>query len=295
MTSLVWAIRLTTQFFWFLAIPPKVEEAFKNFRYVPYTSLSLPARMKVVRGEDKLVLNANGSFTVKNLDRRNEKLISVVDWHAASRATEERIRFHHGDYRADAFAAHHKLVMDLGRSHGWEVAMDYDVQQREVAALNPSHDLSVLDTTALMIIATRLSVQHTSTQPPSPLKRGFSSDNLSSHPPKKRSRSYCFRCGVPGHFPADCKAEQTSSGKPTAPVISTACSKHAILAPNGKQFCFTFARNSSCNYGDSCSNFHGCSLCGDPSHGAGTCQTLGVLLHPSTPTGQRNCFVHLVF
>jgi hypothetical protein len=57
--------------------------------------------MKAVQGKDELILNANGSFTVKNLDRRNEKLISVVDWHAASRAAKERICFHHGDYRTD--------------------------------------------------------------------------------------------------------------------------------------------------------------------------------------------------
>jgi hypothetical protein len=99
--SLVWAIRLTAQFFWFLAILLKVEEAFKNFCYMPYTSLSLSARMKAVQGKDELILNANGSFTVKNLDRRNEKLISVVDWHAAFRAAKERICFHHGDYRTD--------------------------------------------------------------------------------------------------------------------------------------------------------------------------------------------------
>ena len=99
------------------AIPLKVDEAFKNFRYVPYSSLSLAARLKAARGEEDIVFNAQGGLTIRSLDRRNEKSISTVDWHAAARAAEERIRFHHGAGRAEAFAAHHKLVMDLGRSH----------------------------------------------------------------------------------------------------------------------------------------------------------------------------------
>ncbi|KAJ7664967.1 hypothetical protein B0H17DRAFT_292798 [Mycena rosella] len=43
--------------------------------------------------------------------------------------------------------------MDIARSHSWAVAMDYDVQQRELAALNPSHNLTGLDANALTIIA----------------------------------------------------------------------------------------------------------------------------------------------
>jgi hypothetical protein len=249
-----------------------VDEAFKNFRYVPYTSLTLAARIKASRGEEDIVFNAQGGLTVKSLDRRNEKSISAVDWHAAARAAEERIRFHHGDSRADAFAAHHRLVMDLGRSHNWDVAMEYDVQQREVAALNPSHDLSSLDMAAFTLIATR-SVMHQVAPSSSPPKRSFPSDTLSSQAPRKRQRSHCFRCGGSDHFPADCKADQTVAGKPTAAVAPNAKSKHAMLAPNGKHFCFGWARNSSCRFGDACANFHGCSICGESNHGAGSCKS----------------------
>jgi hypothetical protein len=105
-----------------------VEDAFKSFRYVPYSSLTLSSHVKAARGEEDFVFNAQGGFTVKSLDRRNEKLISTVDWHAAARAAEERICFHHGIARTEAFAAHHKLVMDLGRSHSWDIAMEYDIQ-----------------------------------------------------------------------------------------------------------------------------------------------------------------------
>jgi hypothetical protein len=82
--------------------------------------------------------------------------------------------------------------------------------------------------------------------------------------PRKRQRSHCFQCGGSGHFPVKCKAEQTVSGKPTTALVPNAKSKHAMLAPNGKQFCFGWAWNSSCTFGDTCSNFHGCSICGEP-------------------------------
>ena len=248
-----------------------MDEAFKSFRYVPYSSLTLAARVKAARGEEDIVFNAQGGLTIRSLDRRNEKLISTVDWHAAARAAEERIRFHHGDARAEAFVAHHKLVMDLGRSHNWDTAMEYDVQQREVAALNPSHDLSSLDLAALTIIATRPAAHHV---PPSssPSKRSFPTE-ASSQTSKKRQRTYCFRCGGPDHFPAECKADQTAAGRPAATVAPNAKSKHAMLAPNGKHFCFGWARNSSCRFRDACSNFHGCSICGESSHGAGSCRS----------------------
>jgi hypothetical protein len=253
-----------------IAIPPKVDEAFRAFRYVPYSSLTMTARVKAARGEEDVIFNAQGGLTVKSLDRRNEKLISTVDWYASARAAEDRIRFYHGDVRATAFAAHHKLVMDLARSHNWDIAMEYDIQQRELVSLNPSHDLSSLDNSALTVIATRAAISPSPA--PSPTKRPAPSEG-SFHPPKKRQRSHCFRCGASGHFPADCKAEQTVSGRPTAKLAPSSKSKHAMLAPNGKQFCFTWSRSSSCTFGDSCTNFHGCSICGESNHGAGSCKS----------------------
>jgi hypothetical protein len=248
-----------------------VEDAFKNFRYVPYSALTLASRIKAARGEEDMIFNAQGGLTVKSLDRRNEKSISAVDWHAAARAAEERIRFHHGEARASAFVAHHKLVMDLGRSHSWEIAMEYDIQQREVAALNPSHDLSSLDLAALTIIATRPVIHHYNPPPSSSPKWNLPSDSL-PQTPRKRHRTHCFHCGGPDHLPADCKAGVTISGKPTAKLAPGAKSKHALLVVNGKQFCFTWAHNSSCSYGGTCTNTHCCSICSKSGHGAGSCK-----------------------
>ena len=232
--------------------------------------MTLAARLKASCREEDIVFNAQGGLTVKSLDRRNEKLISAVDWHAAARAAEEWTRFHHGATRAEGFVAHHKLVMDLGRSHNWDIAIEYDVQQREVAALNPSHDLSSLDMVAFTIIATR-PVTHHVTPALSPLKRSPPSETFQA--PKKHQRSHCFHCGGADHFPSDCKADQTVTGKPTAALSPNGRSKNAMLAPNSKHFCFSWARYSSCCFGEACSNFHGCSICGESNHGASSCRS----------------------
>ena len=60
----------------------------------------------------------------------------MADWYAAAKAAEAHISIHHGETHVAALVAHHKLVMDLGWSHGWETAMEYDVQQHKLAALH---------------------------------------------------------------------------------------------------------------------------------------------------------------
>lgn len=71
------------------AILPKVEEAFKLFHYIPYTLLSTSAWVKASQGEEEVVLNLSGGFSVRLLNCCNERSISVVDWHVASQAAEE--------------------------------------------------------------------------------------------------------------------------------------------------------------------------------------------------------------
>ncbi|CAA7260557.1 unnamed protein product [Cyclocybe aegerita] len=138
-----------------LAVPPKVDNAIKAFQYVPYSALTTSARRKAARGEEELVPNANGGWTIKGLDRKGETELGELEWLAAAKAAEERTRHHHGNARADALASHHLLVTDLGRLHGWEIALEYDRQQRDLWARYPSHDISTLDRDALTIIATQ--------------------------------------------------------------------------------------------------------------------------------------------
>jgi hypothetical protein len=243
------------------AIPPKVNEAFKAYKYVPYTAMSHLARLRAARGEEDYMVNAQGGLTAKGLDRRDENQIEWPDWQAAAHAAEDCIREHHGEVRAKAFASHHRTVMDLTRLHGWKVAVEYDIQQREAAAFNPAHDLTSLDLQAFTLIANRR-----------PAKRAGSPEESDS-PMRKKRQSPCFRCGLGGHLPADCRASTTTAGKPLVAIARGAKSKHGLLAPNGKQFCFNWARASSCVHGSQCTNFHGCSLCGDRGHGAGRCRS----------------------
>ena len=162
--------------------------------------------------------------------------------------------------------------------------MEYDVQQREAIARNPAHDLTTLDLSALTIISTRIALQsapHTYAPQPtphtnSPPKRPLAPDTSQQQPRKrtKPDRSLCFRCGLAGHFPADCKADRTTAGKPPATVTSGPKGEHSLTASSGKQYCFNWARSTACKWGDNCYNTHGCSLCHDTTHGAATCSSL---------------------
>ena len=112
-----------------VSIPPKVEDTFRLFRYVPYMVLSHNAQLRAARGKDDFVINAQGGLTAKGLDRRNETSINTFDWITASHAAEKQTAFHHGGVRANALARHHATTLELARSHTWEIAMDYNIQQ----------------------------------------------------------------------------------------------------------------------------------------------------------------------
>ena len=107
-------------------------------------------------------------FLVKSLDWCSKKSITVVDWHTASHAAEERTCFHHSEAQAEALAMHHKIIMDLDCTHSWEVAIEYDIQHCKPSSLNPTHDLSLLNTMALTVIATHASIQQLPTPTPTP-------------------------------------------------------------------------------------------------------------------------------
>jgi hypothetical protein len=206
----------------------------------------------------------------------------MVDWFAASKTAVERTHFYWGQQRSEALASHNTIVMELARSHSWSVAIEYDIQQREAVARNPAHDLSILDTSALTVIATRMAllappppVMHQGAAPhPTPYKRPNSVEHQEYQLRKRAKPDHpmCFRCGLAGHLPADCKANQTTAGKPTAAIGQNTRNEHALLAPSGKQYCFNWAKSSTCRWGASCYNTHACSLCGDATHGAGSCK-----------------------
>jgi hypothetical protein len=218
--------------------------------------LTTAAHLKAAQGEENFTINAQGGLTAKGLDQRNEKSISVVDWYMASVASEDHIREHFGEGRAAALTAHHKIVMDLGRSHNWDIAMEYDISQHEMVVLHPVHDLSTLDVAVLAIIVTCPSVKSV---PQSFLSTSLSKCPLQDdHPttPQKKLKHVCFQCGEAGHLLADCEANVTTAGKKPAPIISLSKSGNVLLAPNGKQFCLNWSQNSNCHFANTCTGFH---------------------------------------
>lgn len=280
-----------------------MDEAIAAFKYVPYTSLTKSARIKSLHTNEEFVINAQGGLTSKQLDRKAERFISLSDWLGASRVMEERLRVHLGSARADAFAAHHRIVTEIERTHGWAIAVDYDIQQRDFVHLNPRHDLSTLDNQCLALTTSRLLVetagmlqysshhgalsssaiyahQGSTSVHGSPSKRsapdsGFSSNGYRNPKQQRSNSSMCFRCGFAGHLPADCKAESTSAGKATARIATGARSKHALMGPNNRIYCYSWARDSTCSFSANCVNMHACSICEDSSHGAKACPRAG--------------------
>ncbi|KIJ48440.1 hypothetical protein M422DRAFT_45381 [Sphaerobolus stellatus SS14] len=141
-----------------LPIPAKVKEVFRTATYVLYSTLTSVARQKAARGETSVVLDvATGGFTVKGLARSNEKLITEVEWIAAAQVAVGRTRHYHGKIRVAVLASHHNNVINIAQRNGWETAMEYDVQQREISALHPQHDLSSIDAISLSSISSAIS------------------------------------------------------------------------------------------------------------------------------------------
>ncbi|KAG1723589.1 hypothetical protein EDD22DRAFT_853931 [Suillus occidentalis] len=135
-----------------LPLPLKVEEAFKSYRYVPYTALTHAARSKAfLHREDSSFIFRQDGLTARGLNRANELSIVTVDWIAAAKAAEDRTLHYWGETRTSALVSHHLIVLDIGRMHRWAMAMHYDMQQRELAHANHKHNLIGLDVAALTI------------------------------------------------------------------------------------------------------------------------------------------------
>jgi hypothetical protein len=247
-------------------------------KYVPYSSLTQSACLKASRGEEDFIINARGGLTARGLDRRDERTIAFTEWLGAAHAAEERVRFHHGEPRAAALEKHHRIVTELVRSHSWPTAAEYDVRQRELAALHPEHDLASLDDKCLTLISTALLLSQQSTETiNSGVARRPQTESFIGNSPRKCfcSSGMCFRCVFAGHMPADCKAETTTAGRPVCSVIPDPSGRNRVLliGPNNKPFCIMWAKDSLCSF-DKCRNLHICTLCGNTSHGATQCKPL---------------------
>ena len=258
------------------AIPPKVDKLLRSYEYTPYSSFSPAARLKTRNnGEEEVIVSTNGTFRVKGVSRAEERRITMIEWRVAAKIVEEKMGLYHNEERQEMFRKHHDAVEELASSFSWELAVEYDITQRELAAADWSHDLGSLDNVAVSrLYLQSLSISRGPASVPAPAtpsrKRHAPSDEVTPAPAKRIASGNCFRCGGAGHVPADCVATTTSAGRKPATVLQGGSHRNTLLATNGKQYCFRFARRS-CASGGNCSNFHGCSLCGDTSHGAASC------------------------
>ncbi|KAJ3560708.1 hypothetical protein NP233_g10660 [Leucocoprinus birnbaumii] len=211
-----------------LPIPPRFVAVIQRLEYISYTSITLSNRRRATFAPalESSLLSELSSLLAKPVDRHDDRNISMQDWCGAAAAVERETRKLHGDARADALLAHHQNVIGISQTHSWQVAVEYDIQQRELAFMDKAHDYSSVDGNALSIIATKITLQSVkelqahSFRPP---KRRLGEDsNHSAQSPKKPRVVTCFRCGLAGHLPAECSASVTTAGKPVASLIPNA-------------------------------------------------------------------------
>ncbi|THH14005.1 hypothetical protein EUX98_g9659 [Antrodiella citrinella] len=270
-----------------LSVSTRIDNAFAAFDFVPYPVV-IGSRALGADNDKSFTLGLDGSITAKGFSMQGQLDMPDSQWRVAASAAEDLTLKHHGAERGRALAAHHRVVENLNHSHGRRIAMEYDVQQRRIVARCNQHDISTLDANALTLIATaqlrtqsastgvslatnppayakRNRTEYISDAQPQAAKRPRNSTNSNSAPP------LCFRCGITGHLPAACSSTTTSAGRPCARIAPGATSPNSILAANGLQFCYNWARSSSCRFGTECNNHHACSICEDTDHGASAC------------------------
>ncbi|KXN91885.1 hypothetical protein AN958_11187 [Leucoagaricus sp. SymC.cos] len=231
----------------YTAIPPCAMSAIQRLDYVSYASITLMncCRATFTPMFESPIIAELLSLLAKPIDRSDDRNISMQDWCSIAAAVE---------HEANALQHHHQNVIGILQVHSWQIAVDYNIQQRELAYMDKRHDYSTLNGNTILLIMTK------------------TEDIMAlSASPEKQHGINCFQCGLTGHLPANCTALVTTAGKLPAPLLLNARSPQSLQAPNSSQFCFTFTSQNSCRFGSACSFVHACSLCGGSLHDAGSC------------------------
>lgn len=218
------------------------------------------------------------AWQAKGLDPKGEHDITQEVWIPAAEIAVRELSNFHGAERAAALADHHPNVLRLVSSFSRPIMREYDIQQRNIWAGDPRHDISMMDHELLTVIAAKqmLALQRQQSASGSKRARDASERDPSSSPRKRPAGNnfpqpmLCFRCGNTGHLPASCSASTTVAGKAAAPLMGGAPS-NSLRAPSGQCYCFNFARSSSRSYTNSCRNVHACSICQSTENGARAC------------------------
>lgn len=260
--------------------PHKINEKFRQYHFVPYSKLVPDDFNKLESDQQEFIFNASGGLIEKGSDLSREYSLSSLDWMNAANRAVAWTHYWHGNARAIPLQDHHEFVIQIGKSHGWSVALEYDVHQRKIAETDVYHDLSTPNMKMLLLIASKpahMMLSHQLTALYSPSKRRFVETHTQSERQPKRMKSErfrCFRCGKPGHFPAQCQSDKTVAGKTPFLLSPTAKNENAITAPDGRHLCTRWARSSNCQFGAGCTAAHICSLCGDSNHGSMRCPAI---------------------
>lgn len=182
------------------------------------------------------------SLLTKPTDHAKDKAILMQDWCSTSIAVEREVRRIHGDQYADALQDHYQIVLGIATYWSWAVAVEYNIEQHELVYINKSHDYSSLDHTCVTAIVECQALQAAKGLQTlsSPLKHCLG-DELVSLSPKCPRGINCFYCGAPGHLPSSCSAPMMIAGKLAAPLMPNVRSPQALQAPDGSQYCFSFA------------------------------------------------------
>ncbi|KAF8989639.1 hypothetical protein BDQ17DRAFT_1434304 [Cyathus striatus] len=165
-------------------ISTKLENAFIAGRYISYPLLTLQGWTNSAKGQDDEVLmsiNSRGELVSKPAPKQDDHCITLDDWHAAADLAVEYIRRFQSKNRTKALHTHHQLVTKLTQRYTWAAVVEYDIQQRELWAAHPTHDISLLDNKCLSLIVSERAQSSSQTKCPPPTDR----DIYSSPPPPK--------------------------------------------------------------------------------------------------------------
>lgn len=211
-------------------------------------------------------------FGVRESTKGSDATITEADWHSVAPVVLKVARQVCSPARAACLELHHINISQIAASHGWPVARDYDIRQRDTAAANPLHDIGVLDWMLVASVASRPMLKRPFDAVDGPAAAPDGRRHQQGNAPPSSTGTHCFRCGGHGHQLSACTAFRTVAGKVPASVVVGDDGKPSLRDTGNKAYCFAWASSSRCRYGAACHHKHLCSICEKVEHGARACR-----------------------
>jgi hypothetical protein len=108
---------------------------------------------------DSHIMAELSALLAKPADRSEDQSISMQDWFNVSTAVEREMQRLHGEERAEALHKHHMVLLGIASHWSWAIAVDYDIEQCELAYMDKSHDYLTIDHTLVVAIFNKQSLQ----------------------------------------------------------------------------------------------------------------------------------------